>query len=40
MTRNPPKPVPKLTTSIAIDYALIATSAAAGLIALIYLLLT
>jgi hypothetical protein len=39
MIKNPPKPSPKLSTSVAIDYALIATSVTAGLIALIYLIL-
>jgi hypothetical protein len=39
MNHNPPKPAPKLPASVAIDYALIATSAAAGLIALICLIL-
>jgi hypothetical protein len=40
MTGNSQKPVPRLTASVAVDYALIATSVAAGLIALIYLILT
>ena len=39
MIKNAPKPSPKLSTSVAIDYALIATSVTAGLIALIYLVL-
>jgi hypothetical protein len=39
MNQNPSKPAPKLPPSVAIDYALIATSVAAGLIALIYLIL-
>jgi hypothetical protein len=40
MNRNPPKPIPRLSSSEGIDYVLIATSVAAGLIALIYLVLT
>ena len=38
MSHMPPKISPKLSTSVAIDYALIGTSFTAGLIALIYLL--
>jgi hypothetical protein len=38
MSQMPPKVSPKLSTSVAIDYALIATSFTAGLIALIYLI--
>jgi hypothetical protein len=40
MNQNPSKPAPKLPASVAVDYVLIATSAAAGLIALIFLILT
>jgi hypothetical protein len=39
MIKNSPKPSPKLSNSDSIDYVLIATSVAAGLIALIYLIL-
>jgi len=39
MTKTSPKPSPKLTTSDSVDYVLIATSVAAGLIAFIYLVL-
>jgi hypothetical protein len=39
MTKTSPKSSPKLTASDSIDYVLIATSVAAGLIALIYLVL-
>jgi len=39
MSQMPPKVSPKLSTSVAIDYALIATSCTAGLIALVYLIL-
>jgi hypothetical protein len=39
MMKNSPRPSSKLSSSDSVDYVLIATSVAAGLIALIYLIL-